>query len=324
MKSSWTRRARRRLSTWGIGALMSVVGTASAQTITVIEEYQLGDPNPDVLTQFGARSAFSGDTLAVWGAGRVHVFERSGVLWNVTQTILPDRLLSVTGFALEGDRLVVAGPQGAGEPGMGIVYERSNGTFEIVADLEGNDVTPTSQFGEDVDLSGDTIVVGAPGHDLLRGAAYVFCLSGSTWSQEAKLVDLNADVADNFGASVALDGNATLIGAPGNDVACASDDCGTGAAFLFERTARCGRRQRSSCRRRTPLPPSVKRSNSAAIWQRSGRLSRAARGQRTCTDVEIRAGRKRRAWGGPEMGSASPSSFRSLCCGSARTATAWS
>jgi hypothetical protein len=82
-------------------------------------------------------------------------------------------------------------------------------------------------FGSSLALSGNTLVVGAigeaPGLDgedagpsfpPQPGQVYVFTLSGSVWTQTAALQASNASPGDNFGASVALDGNTLVVGAP--------------------------------------------------------------------------------------------------------------
>jgi FG-GAP repeat len=93
-------------------------------------------------------------------------------------------------------------------------------------------------FGADVAISadGNTAIVGAPGDDGGRGAAWVFTREGSTWTQQSeKLTDgevtggsLPEAVA--FGASVAIsaDGSTALVGGPG-------DSADHGAVWAFVR-----------------------------------------------------------------------------------------
>ena len=47
-------------------------------------------------------------------------------------------------------------------------------------------------FGTSVAVSGDTMVVGATGENGERGAAYVFVRSGTTWTQQQKLLPADA------------------------------------------------------------------------------------------------------------------------------------
>jgi phage gpG-like protein len=76
---------------------------------------------------------------------------------------------------------------------------------------------------------GDTALIGGPGDAGKVGAAWVFTLSGETWSQQGtKLTGTDESGTGEFGQSVALskDGTTALIGAPG-------DSSKAGAAWVF-------------------------------------------------------------------------------------------
>jgi hypothetical protein len=104
----------------------------------------------------------------------------------------------------------------------------------------GSKVVPsgsTGSFGEAIALSSDgsTALVGAGNDNGTAGAAYVFTRSGSTWTQQGKLVPsdpLNTGNTD-FGQGVALsaDGNTALIGAPSD-----SSGVAEGSAWVFTRS----------------------------------------------------------------------------------------
>ncbi|MCK9516968.1 MAG: FG-GAP repeat protein, partial [Ottowia sp.] len=88
-------------------------------------------------------------------------------------------------------------------------------------------------FGRSVAISGDsnTAIVGAYGDDDLgssSGSAYIFTRSGSTWTEQAKLLASDGAADDWFGHSVAIsgDGNSIVIGAR-NHIS------GTGAVYVF-------------------------------------------------------------------------------------------
>ncbi len=111
-------------------------------------------------------------------------------------------------------------------------------------------------FGRSVAISGDTVVVGAPGEDgdgiaasgtsdgtngdptdnsiATAGAAYVFVRSGGGWAQQAYLKGvvypfIAPAVNDGFGASVAIVGDTIVVGASGKT-------SNKGAAFVFTRS----------------------------------------------------------------------------------------
>ena len=77
-------------------------------------------------------------------------------------------------------------------------------------------------------LNQDNIVFNDDGG---RGSAYIFTRSGSTWTQQAKIVASDGANNDYFGYSVSIssDGKTAIVGAYGDD------DRGTdaGSAYIF-------------------------------------------------------------------------------------------
>ncbi len=96
----------------------------------------------------------------------------------------------------------------------------------------GGEESGEGRFGRSVALSadGDTALVGGPRDSSEAGAVWVFARTGSTWTQQAKLIGGEESGAGHFGRSVALsaDGNTALIGA--------ANDEGGGAAWVFTRS----------------------------------------------------------------------------------------
>ena len=87
-------------------------------------------------------------------------------------------------------------------------------------------------LGEAVAIDGDTVVVGDGSEDengTNAGAAYVFVRSGGSWSEQQKLLADDGAGGDSFGASVDVDGDTIVVGAPRKDV----DD---GAVYVFGRS----------------------------------------------------------------------------------------
>jgi hypothetical protein len=93
-------------------------------------------------------------------------------------------------------------------------------------------------FGLSVALSGDgnTALVGAHYDDIgantAQGSAYVFTRSLMIWSEQAHLTASDGAARDNFGCSVALDGNTILVGAYMDDVGMSGNQ---GSAYVFTR-----------------------------------------------------------------------------------------
>src|SRR5204862_541460 len=103
-----------------------------------------------------------------------------------------------------------------------------------VQKLTASDGLAGDEFGYRVDLSRNTLVVGAFSATVngvvSQGAAYVFTRSTNTWSENQKLVASDGGLFDNFGASVALDRDTALVGAYGATV---DGHTGQGAAYIF-------------------------------------------------------------------------------------------
>ena len=96
--------------------------------------------------------------------------------------------------------------------------------------LKASNTNPHDHFGGCVAVSGDTVVVGAPGEDSNAvgvngdqsdnsaadsGAVYVFVRSGVSWTQQAYIKASNPDPEDSFGYSVAVSGDVLVVGARG-------------------------------------------------------------------------------------------------------------
>src|SRR5262245_27199857 len=75
------------------------------------------------------------------------------------------------------------------------------GTLFEQQELVAGDGAANDQFGK-VAMSGNTAIVGAPGNDSTRGAAYVWVQSGTSWASQQKLVASDGSDHYFFGGSV--------------------------------------------------------------------------------------------------------------------------
>jgi len=138
-----------------------------------------------------------------------------------------------TVLAVEGDILVV-GAYSDGEKEEGSVYVFSQDGAEWIkqAKLVASDADEGDQFGISVAISKETIVVGADQSDdagFASGSAYVFVKTGEAWVEQAKLLASDADVADRFGAHVAIHENTIVVGAVEDD----DEQNNSGSAYVF-------------------------------------------------------------------------------------------
>ncbi|MDX1688983.1 MAG: thrombospondin type 3 repeat-containing protein [Candidatus Promineifilaceae bacterium] len=207
--------------------------------------------------RFGVSVALSGDTALV-GAyldnleftvdqGSAYVYQRdAGEIDNwgqVTKLTAADgaseELFGIS-VALSGDTAVVGAPEILSARGAAYLFHRDAGGIDNwgqVAKLTADDGTFGDRFGDSVTVSGDTVLVGAPGTFNRRGAAYVFrrdAGGAGNWGQVAKLTAADRAPGDVFGHSVAVGGTAALVGAPADDVDGTENQ---GSAYVFGRDA---------------------------------------------------------------------------------------
>ena len=113
------------------------------------------------------------------------------------------------------------------------VFTGSGNTWSQVQKLEASDGAAGDNLGWSVALDGNTALVGAPfatvGSEYQQGAAYLFTLSGNTWSEAQKLTASDRATSEYFGFSVAVNGTTAVIGAPYAN----GDTSGSGAAYAF-------------------------------------------------------------------------------------------
>jgi uncharacterized repeat protein (TIGR01451 family) len=200
--------------------------------------------DPTTGAQFGWSVSLSGETLVVGarsagGAGAAYVFRRfAGTTWVQQQklTAPAGALQFGQSVAVAGDTLAVGAPTaGAGTAGAAYVFVRSGATWTAQQTLVASDGATGDAFGSSVSISAATAVVGAPGDDIGvadTGSLYVFVRSGTTWTEQQKLLSDGA-AGDALGSSVAISGNTVVGGAPGND---GPGGLHAGAAYVYVRS----------------------------------------------------------------------------------------
>jgi len=204
---------------------------------------------------FGRSVAISGDT-AVVGAyfddvganadqGSAYIFARNGTSWVQQQklTAADGAALDMFGVtvALSDDTAVVGAYNddvGANtNQGSAYVFVRSGTTWSQQQQLTAADGAADDRFGWSVAIAGDTAVVGAPYDDVGakadQGSAYIFVRGGTARSQQQQLTAADGAASDQFGWSVAISGETTVVGAYGDDQGTNTDQ---GSAYVFVRS----------------------------------------------------------------------------------------
>jgi len=184
----------------------------------------------------GDSVALSGDTLVAGAEGRnaglgaAFIFVRSGSTWT-QQAELARPAGAVNDIfgssaAVSGDTAVVCADYENTAQGAAYVFTRTGTTWTLQQRLTGNDLVNNDLFGVSASLQADTLLVGARNVQLGRGAAYLFARTGTVWTQTQILTASDAANFDDFGDSVALDGDTAVLGADGTNSA-------DGGAYVF-------------------------------------------------------------------------------------------
>ncbi len=219
-----------------------VAGAAQEMANLTALDRELGD-------DFGLAVAISGgsvlvgapgeDTLDV-DAGAAYVFRFNGNEWaQEAKLTASDGALGESfgsSVAISGNYAVVGATigrtPGTQNTGAAYVFYYDGANWTQQAKLTASDPANGNSFGCSVTIDGDLIVVGSWGNDSAgadAGSAYVFERSGTTWSEQTKLIPAGLISYDYFGSSVAIDGSYLVVGAWGSD----GVENFSGAAYVF-------------------------------------------------------------------------------------------
>ncbi len=240
----WTEQARLNAAIWGNRDDFGTAVAIDGDTIVV------GAPNEDG-SATGVNGAVNNDGN---NAGAAYVFTRSGATWSETaylkasNTDPEDRFGSAV--TISGNTIAVGSVHERGSIGginpvsnndilrTGAVYvfvEKGAG-WEPEATIKAAYPTLNDEFGNQVELSGDLLVVasykesgassGIDGDETTDGSAssgavYLFTREGSTWTQDRYLKASNAGSGDQFGGAIAIHsedaGDLLIVGAGNED-----------------------------------------------------------------------------------------------------------
>lgn len=220
-------------------------------------DWSIGSPiapsgNAGPQSRIGSSVAISrdGNTVAIGGyqdnsgIGATWIFVWNGTSWSQqgskligTGAIGSSRQSTGLALSADGNTLASSGERDNSNIGATWIWTRSGGTWTQQAKLVGTNVTGGISFQGSigaVSLSddGDTLAVGGYFDDSQKGAVWVWTRSGSTWTQEAKIVPTSGVVGTarvGFSTSLSVDGNTLAVG--GNQ-----DNSSEGAVWIFTRS----------------------------------------------------------------------------------------
>ena len=242
-----------------VGAYIEDTGATSAGAAYVFtrsgttwsQQAKIQGSTTVIYDNFGMSVAIDSNTIIVGStgkdtgasdAGAAYIFTRSGTTWSQQALLTASDPQSNDQFgysvSISSDTVVVGANNedtGGTDAGAAYVFTRSGTSWSQQAKLQASDKAAGDQFGYSVSISSDSVVAGAHLEDTggtSAGAAYVFTRSGTSWSQQAKIVAANAGENDNFGISVDIDGDNVIVGAIKEDTKAADG----GAVYVFTRS----------------------------------------------------------------------------------------
>jgi hypothetical protein len=219
--------------TFSCGQPEPAPGTTSAPLLGPGPQQKLTPGDPSANSFFGVTTALEGDTLVVGAAAGAaglpqksvgaYVYTRtSGGPWTQSVKLVGSDVVAtdIFGFsvALDQDTLVVGSigddAPGLSNSGSAYVFVRTGTTWSEQAKLVPSDPISNLLFGADLAVQGDTLVIGGANNAFgVVGRAYVFTRSGSTWTELQKLPHSDGTPNDQYGRSVAIDGDSIVVGA---------------------------------------------------------------------------------------------------------------
>jgi lipopolysaccharide export system protein LptA len=220
------------------------------------EVRKLNSSDTTATTFFGRAIAIDGDTIMIGALNTAYIYRALSNDWIEESHRLGDDGAASDNFgysvAISGKTAVVGAPYdnvGPAGPDQGSVYvfEHSGSGWNQVAHLIPPEWEAGSNdyFGYSVAISGNYLVIGAPGDDsdtnVDQGSVYFFERLQSGWTERRKVIpnSENAGAGDRFGSSVAIttESGRAIVGAPGDDVGSNVDQ---GSAYIISNSNNWG------------------------------------------------------------------------------------
>ncbi|MEM9836828.1 MAG: FG-GAP repeat protein [Bacteroidota bacterium] len=160
---------------------------------TWVEEAELTASDAAQGDRFGAAVAISGEYVIIGAprnddngndAGSAYLFQRTGNTWNEQAKVTANDASATDRFgeavSIDGDLATVGADNNSdGNSRVGSVYifQRDDTNWNELAELSASDAAASDRFGESVAISGEKVLVGAPGNDDVgssSGSAYFY------------------------------------------------------------------------------------------------------------------------------------------------------
>lgn len=222
-----------------IGAYGDENGTGSVYVFnhsgtTWIEEEKLIAPDGEAGDWFGSSVSIDGNYVIVGAygdddfAGAAYMFENC-CAWKIREKMNTSSGLPYFGWSVSvsGDYAIIGTPGAPASDSSGSTYifQRDGSRWYEQAHWAGENIG--EYLGISVSIDGSYALAGAYGHNDGTGLVYTFKRNGENWSKDEKLIALDGNKQDYFGASVSIDGKYTIIGAYG-------DENSKGSAYVYQ------------------------------------------------------------------------------------------
>lgn len=229
-------------------------GDSNSVTLTINIEDYVFDPqsiadiyasDAEIDDGFGFSVSIDGDYILVGvpfddigtysDAGSAYLFKKD-INGNINQI---DKLKPSTSkqeeyfgysVAIDGNMIVVGAPESSNSSGDIYIFHLDGNDSVVFPPQQldlGSSASNGDGFGTSVDISGNYIVVGAPG----KASVYLYELNST---KVASLKDSESEVglssSDDYGSSVAIDGNYFIVGSQNNDITYTND----GNAYVYK------------------------------------------------------------------------------------------
>jgi FG-GAP repeat len=223
--TNWVQQAK-------LTAADGIIGDYFATSVSINGDYVIaGTPNARVIYA---------------NQGAAYVFVRSGTAWaeQAKLTYVGGQFNDYFGnsVSINGNYAFVGAPYFdwfSANQGSVFIFIRSGSTWAFQMKVEANDGAADDYFGSSISIDGDYAIIGAPYDDgsfVNQGSAYIFLRSGTTWTQQTKLIADNNQLNANYGNSVSLNGQYAAVSAIYENVGASPYHPQEGAAYIYRRT----------------------------------------------------------------------------------------
>lgn len=224
-----------------ISANRGFVSSASRTTLDYYGASVAVSGDYAVVGAYGEAEDVNGEDTKT-NAGSAFIYKKEGNTWKFHQKIVASNRTASNQFGcavdIDGDYIIIGAKQrtqtssttgNSTYAGAAYIFKLNNGVWEeqqeIMASYRGAGTTyRDALFGSTVVIRDGYAVVGAPQESIpdnnnarvqYVGAAYIFKLNGSTWSEIKRLQSPLIGVQNKFGSSVAINNNYLFVGEVG-------------------------------------------------------------------------------------------------------------